>query len=367
MFTMFSKRGGAASGRPVGWRRSLSLEALGGDRLLAHGSPHRPTSVRPEVEHLEERAVPAITAYTISAVTDLSYNHVVYVVGAGYHVYSHDNSGWHDLAPGVVAPTNPVVSASVSPAGKAEVFVIGTDHALWKYDGSWHNEGGYCTQISANLNDACYAVGGDNSSPYKWDSTGWHSLGGGVRHISAGESWAADGSPIDVLWAVDNSWQVWMNDGSWHFMGGVARDLKANTLGDSCYALGSDWGVWQSVYGTWQQLGMSDSVTTLGAGVVGVANRNWRVAYITDLGDSVWVSGTGGGWLHYGTPTPQLGVQLVVGNQFAGKTYESARYDNTGTKSGLFYVVAADGTTWACDDYGWHNYGGWTFGRLPPL
>jgi hypothetical protein len=353
------------------WKSPVGLECLWGDCLLGRAAP-RPVGVRPELEHLEERAVPSAT--TISAVTDPTHNQVVYVVGDGNHVWSHDNSGWHYVG-GVVYNDYPTVSASVSPSGTAEVFVVGTDHGLWKYDGSWHSYAGYVTRISANLHDVCYVMDG-NGAPWKLDSAGWHYLGGYVTDISAGQ-WTvltpSGWTTIDELWGTDGWGHVWRNDGSdasaWVNLGGWASSLAATTNG-SCFVMGGGSVLWEfDRTNFWQRyaplpFGPADSGTaSFATGVVGYHARNTDEAFaITYSGFSIWEYGIHSGDIVSWTGYDGSAVR-IAGNRFDGDVHDTA-----GTANRVFYVVDANGTTWAHDTGGWHNYGGWTrtdLGLLP--
>jgi hypothetical protein len=377
MFAFLDKLLPAGPGSPTRRQRPLGLESLWGDRPLGRAAS-QPVGVRPELEHLEERAVPSATS--ISAVTDLNHNQVVYVVGDANHIWSHDKDGWHYIG-GVALPSNPVVSASVSPSGSAEVFTIGTDHALWKYDGSWHYCGGYCTQISANCRDVCGALGWDSHSPFRWDSTnGWIYLGGWADDISTGEDFAGAGMQ-DVLWATTSAHDLWVNDGSWRMIGSPLQESGPNTGkprgatspqatmdghvffvstdGDNAvyeYHHGDGHNVFLRTYG-----GILGPIAT-GAYVyresTGKLCNSWG-AYVEGRlaggQESVFVycPMLSPGWKSVGNQAARL-----AGNQFAGKGYNDTYYDTAGTQNNVFYIIAKDGTVWANDNYGWHGYGG---------
>jgi hypothetical protein len=364
MFAMRTKRGGAARARPAGWRRCLGVEALGGDRLLGRAASW-PAGARPELEHLEERAVPSVT--TISMVTDNTYNQVAYVVGQANHIWAHDKAGWHDTG-GVADPAAPQVSASMSKAGKAEVFTIGTDHGLWKYDGTWHSYAGYATQISANLLDTCYAIG-SGGSVWRFDNSfGWQSLAGYATDISAGTTWQVHaGGRVeydDDLWATDAGYQLWeYGYHGWEAHGGgvLPGTLSASQDG-LCFAVGSgDHGVWLYEH-RWVSLGGYMSQVSAGVDGQGGANGVFPVA-ISAADSSVavrfkdWTSYAGAA-LHVAGNEWLFSSQLGIPGD-PRSPGDPRFYDTTGTANNAFYVVAPDHTVWSHDTSGWHNHGGW--------
>jgi hypothetical protein len=137
------------------------------------------------------------------------------------------------------------VSAGLDANGGPEVYIIGSDNAVWVNDGSgWVSLGGYVKQISAAINNTVYAIAA-NDSVWVNNGSGWVTLGGYVKQISAGVN-NSIGNPQPEVYAIGGDNSVYLNNGSgWTNLGLYAKQISATTVG--VFAIGGD----NAVYGNY--------------------------------------------------------------------------------------------------------------------
>jgi hypothetical protein len=177
----------------------LGLECLSGGSFSRRNS--RP-SVRPEVEHLEERRVMS-TSGVISAITDNAGQTSVFAIGTDQRVYelspTQTHGSWQVLSdPGAGAFRQ--VSAGLDSSGQAICYALhASDSHVWRFDvpgmpGSYHEADLAlpASEISGTRNNQVYAVYVNVPGAiviYNGASNSWHGWGspwGGVVQISTG-------------------------------------------------------------------------------------------------------------------------------------------------------------------------------------
>ena len=188
--------------------------------------------------------------------------------------------GWESLG-GVLTSPPHVVSWGPN---RLDVFVVGTDHALWHrwWDGStwggWESLGGVLTSqphvVSWGPNRLdVFVIGTDHALWHKWwDGSawgGWESLGGVLHSQPKAVAWGPNRLDIFAIGSDSAVWHKWWNGsawGGWESLGGslfsevnaVAR--RPNRL--DVFAIGTDNAVYRrwwngSTWGGWESLGGS--------------------------------------------------------------------------------------------------------------
>jgi uncharacterized protein YvpB len=225
------------------------------------------------------------------------------------------------LSPVPQRPAREALAASTATTGQREVFVRGTDNALWHRSfnggnwGTWKSLGGYLTTDPAAVRSAdghidVFGRGSDNSIWHRaWDGTAWGtwaSLGGLVLSAPALASWGA--GHLDLFAAgVDTALYHKSWDGttwsSWEWLGGSLTSSPAATSWGpgriDVFARGRDNAAWHRAFsgtwGPWNSVGgaliSSPAVASQGPGslnlvAAGTNKAIWHRAY----------SGSWGSW-----------------------------------------------------------------------
>jgi hypothetical protein len=141
-------------------------------------------------------------------------------------------SGWESL--GGLLTSGPAVAAWS--AGRLDVFVRGTDNALWHkwfqngWSG-WESLGGVLTSDPAAVSWSAgrldvFARGTDNALWHKWFQngwSGWESLGGLLTSSPDVSSWASGRLDVFVRGTDNAMWHKWFQGGwsGWESLGGL--------------------------------------------------------------------------------------------------------------------------------------------------
>jgi M6 family metalloprotease-like protein len=293
------------------------------------------------------------------------------------------NVGWsayHTLGGGMKG--KPVVAQNAD--GRLEVFVRGTDNALWhiwQQPGGWsgwHSLGGGLTAdpvVGRNKDGRLevFARGLDNGLWHIWQTfqagqpwSGWHSLGGGMTSEPAvGRN--ADGRLEVFIRGLDGAlWHIWQggpNAGwsNWHSLGGFITTGPA--VGENkdgrleVFARGSDnalWHIWQTFqaqpWSGWHSLGGG----LTGQPAVG-RNADGRLeVFIRGLNGGLWHVWQGGpnhGWSGWESLGGGITTDPVVASDRIGRLTVFAR----GLDNGLWHI---DQTFQAQPWSGWQTRGG---------
>ncbi|CAH1087662.1 putative baseplate assembly protein [Candidatus Nitrotoga sp. 1052] len=176
-------------------------------------------------------------------------------------------SGWESL--GGVLSSGPDVSSWA--AGRLDVFVRGADNALWHkwFNGTWsgwESLGGVLTSDPAAVSWGdgridVFVRGTDNALWHKWFDgvwSGWESLGGTLSSGPDVSSWAAGRLDVFVRGADNALWHKWFNGtwSGWESLGGVlTSDPAAVSWGDGridVFVRGTDNALWHKWFdGVW--------------------------------------------------------------------------------------------------------------------
>src|SRR5262249_18019374 len=137
------------------------------------------------------------------------------------------------------------LAATGNDSGLADVFVVGTDHAVYE----------------------------NSQSAGGW--SGWKNLGGYAAQVAVGEEKAGAIIPGEDLFAIGTGTAVFpraLPGGNWENLGGAALKIATpqSTGSPDVIAIGTDHGLWDRVQGaggweSWQSLG--GSATDLGVGL----------------------------------------------------------------------------------------------------
>jgi peptidoglycan hydrolase-like protein with peptidoglycan-binding domain len=174
-------------------------------------------------------------------------------------------SGWESL--GGVLTSSPSVSSWAS--GRLDVFVCGTDSALWHkwYSNGWsgwESLGGVLSSSPAAVSWGpnridVFVRGTDSALWHKWWNgsawSGWESLGGVLSSGPAVCSWAAGRLDVFVRGTDSALWHKWYSNGwsGWESLGGVltsepgAVSWSANRI--DVFARGTDSALWHRWWG----------------------------------------------------------------------------------------------------------------------
>jgi len=169
-------------------------------------------------------------------------------------------------------------AASSWAPGRLDVFVRGTDNAMWHkwFDGAWRgweSLGGGLTSEPAAVSwgpgriDG-FARGTDNQLWHKWFDGAWHGwepLGGGLSSGPAVASWASGRLDVFVRGNDNGLWHKWFQGGwsGWESLGGgLTSEPAAVSWGSGridVFARGTDNALWHKWYAAgwsgWQSLG----------------------------------------------------------------------------------------------------------------
>ncbi len=168
-------------------------------------------------------------------------------------------SGWESL--GGVLTSEPAVCSWAS--GRLDVFVRGTDSALWHkwfqngWSG-WESLGGVLTSGPGAASWGpgridVFVAGTDSALWHKWFQngwSGWESLGGVLTSTPAASSWSS--GRLDVFVAGTNShmWHKWFQNGwsGWEDLGGILTSAPAAVSWGpnriDCMVMGTDSALW---------------------------------------------------------------------------------------------------------------------------
>ncbi len=186
--------------------------------------------------------------------------------------------GWESLGGVLESPPNAVAWGP----NRLDVFVVGTDSALWHrwWDGSnwggWQSLGGILTSPPVavawgpNRLDV-FALGTDHALWHRWwDGSnwgGWQSLGGILTSPPVAVAWGPNRLDVFALGTDHALWHRWWdgsNWGGWQSLGGVLESPPSavawgpNRL--DVFAVGTDHALWHrwwdgSNWGGWESLG----------------------------------------------------------------------------------------------------------------
>ena len=161
-------------------------------------------------------------------------NNHVYAIGTDDAVYTYFNFNPPGVPPHFgflrLGGYAKQISAGTNADSNPVVYAIGQDDSVSENTGlvgTWTNLGSYAKQISAGMNNALYAIGGDNAV-YK-HSGGWVALGGYAKQISAG----LDNASSPYVFAIGLNDGLWSNHGSgWVSLGGYVTEVSAPAAGN---------------------------------------------------------------------------------------------------------------------------------------
>jgi hypothetical protein len=244
------------------------------------------------------------------------------------------------------------ISAGLDAANKPEVYAIGSDNAVWLNKGSgWASLGGYVKEISATVENTVYAIGANDDVylSHGLPGLGWVNTGLKARQISAG----ADGVGNPEVYAIGFNNSVYAGNGSGSFAdwGGYVKEISA-TVDSTVYAIGIDNAVYKdsgSGGGSgWVSLG--GYAKQISAGIDGAFGP---FVFAIGLNDGLW-SNHGLGWVNLGGyvtqvsgpavsnfgVTPPADLCYVVGEAHAGLMHQGTSFTSLGG-----YVQTSSGST----------------------
>jgi hypothetical protein len=257
--------------------------------------PRRSRSFRTELEALEGRALLSATSaisWTSGGVTHTA----LYAIGLDDNVEVSVDGGSFTNLGGYATQ----ISAGLDAYYKPEVYAISIEGAVAVYQGSgWVSLGGDVKEISATIDNALYAIGTDDAVylTYGAPGSGFARLGGGgsFKEISAG----ADEFGNPFVYAIGYDDAVYYNDGSlesWTDLGGYAKQISA-AMNRVVYAIGVDNAVYENTGtpGSWTDLG--GYLKQISAGIT-TANGSPSV-FAIGLNDGLY-DNSGSGWVSLG-------------------------------------------------------------------
>ena len=221
-------------------------------------------------------------------------------------------SGWESL--GGVLTSGPGVCSWAS--GRLDVFVRGTDNALWHkwYSGGWsgwESLGGVITSDPAAVSWGpnridVFARGTDNALWHKWWNgaawSGWESLGGVLTSGPAVCSWASGRLDVFVRGTDNALWHKWYSGGwsGWESLGGVLTSDPAAVSWSSgridVFVRGTDNALWHKWYsGGWSGWESLGGVLTSSPGVSSWASGRLDV-FVRGTDNAMWRKWYSGGW-----------------------------------------------------------------------
>jgi Matrixin/Putative peptidoglycan binding domain/Repeat of unknown function (DUF346) len=220
-------------------------------------------------------------------------------------------SGWESL--GGVLSSGPGVCSWAS--GRLDIFVRGTDNALWHkwYSGGWSGWESLGGVITANPSAVSWANGridvfvrgSDNALWHKWYAggwSGWESLGGVLSSGTAVCSWASGRLDVFVRGTDNALWHKWYSGGwsGWESLGGVlTSDPAAVSWGNGridVFVRGTDNALWHKWYsGGWSGWESLGGVLTSGPGVSSWASGRLDV-FVRGTDNALWHKWYSSGW-----------------------------------------------------------------------
>ena len=227
-----------------------------------------------------------------------------------WHKWFNDGwSNWESL--GGVLSSGPAVSSWAS--GRLDVFVRGTDNALWHkwFNGGWSNWeslGGVLTSDPAAVSWGdgridVFVRGTDNALWHKWFNGGWsnwESLGGGLSSGPAVASWASGRLDVFVRGTDNALWHKWFNGtwSGWESLGGVlTSDPAAVSWGDGridVFVRSTDNALWQKWFdGAWSNWQSLGGVLSSGPAVSSWASGRLDV-FVRGTDNALWHKGFDG-------------------------------------------------------------------------
>jgi hypothetical protein len=201
------------------------------------------------------------------------------------------------------------VSAGLDATNKPEVYIIGSDNAVYYNDGSgWVRVGGNVKEISATLNNTLYAVGTDDAVYLTHGVPGdsFVRLGAYAKQISAG----ADLFGNTYVFAIGGDDAVYENTGepnSWIDLGGYAKQISA-TMNRTVYAIGGDNAVYENSGSGWVDL--SGYAKQISGSVTSASASGGSFVFLIGLNDGLW-SNHGSGWVSLGSYVTELSAPAV--------------------------------------------------------
>jgi hypothetical protein len=220
-------------------------------------------------------------------------------------------SGWESL--GGILTSGPAVT-SWAP-GRLDVFVRGTDNALWHkwfsngWSG-WESLGGVLTSDPAAVSWGpnridVFVRGTDNALWHKWFSngwSGWESLGGGLTSGPAVASWGSNRLDVFVRGTDNALWHKWWANGwsGWESLGGV---LMSDPEAVSWYGRridvfvrGTDNALWHKWFaGAWSNWESLGGVLTSGTAAASWAPNRLDV-FVRGTDNAMWHKWFSNGW-----------------------------------------------------------------------
>jgi hypothetical protein len=265
---------------------------------------------------------------------------LVYAIGEfnGGFVY---RSSFTSLGGYLQLPSGPGTLSSITWTSggvhHSAAFGIGSNNCVFINEDTtgWVSLGGYAKQVSAGLNASgdpvVYAIGADNALYVnRLNGAGWVSMGGYVKQISA--------SADNTVFVIGQNDDVYVNSGS----GFVSLNLYAQQISagvdvgkPEVFAIGSNNAVYVHLQGNtgWEDLGgYAKQVSAMQGNAVSIINKDDSVSY-----------SIGAGWVSLGGYAQQISAGLDP----AGHLEVFA----IGADNAL-YVNHEDGT-------GWHDLGGY--------
>ena len=220
-------------------------------------------------------------------------------------------SGWESL--GGVLTSGPGNCSWAS--GRLDVFVRGTDNALWHkwYSGGWsgwESLGGVITSDPSAVSWSSgridvFARGTDNALWHKWYSggwSGWESLGGVLTSGPAVCSWASGRLDVFVRGTDNALWHKWYSGGwsGWESLGGVLTSDPAAVSWSSgridVFVRGTDNALWHKWYsGGWSGWESLGGVLTSSPGVSSWASGRLDV-FVRGTDNALWHKWYSSGW-----------------------------------------------------------------------
>ena len=221
-------------------------------------------------------------------------------------------SGWESL--GGVLTSGPGVSSWAS--GRLDVFVRGTDNALWHkwFSGGWsgwESLGGVLTSDPAAVSWGpnridVFVRGTDNALWHKWWNgsawSGWESLGGVLTSGPAVCSWSSGRLDVFVRGTDNALWHKWYSGGwsGWESLGGVlTSDPAAVSWGPNridVFVRGTDNALWHKWWsGGWSGWDSLGGVLTSGPGVSSWSSGRLDV-FVRGTDNALWHKWFSGGW-----------------------------------------------------------------------
>ena len=218
--------------------------------------------------------------------------------------------GWESL--GGVLTSGPGVSSWK--AGRLDVFVRGTDSALWHkwFDNGWsgwESLGGVLTSTPSavswgNGRIDVFVRGTDNALWHKWFQngwSGWESLGGLLTSEPAVCSWASGRLDVFVRGTDSALWHKWFQNGwsGWESLGGVLPGPGAVSSGSGridVFVVGTDSALWHK----WFQNGWSGWESLGGVLISSPAAASWASGrldiFAAGANSHMWHKWFAGGW-----------------------------------------------------------------------